>query len=298
MIPMLGKGDNLAKNWYFRGGGSQQGGGQLPINQRGVTTGYTGAGGTIDGWSQTGGTTTVNTSYVQHKAPANSSSDFYQIVDLPLVDGLYNVPLTFSVYNSLNSAFNNYHGSAIISSASGEVIVYDDGENCQLILQPVSNQRVKIIVRVFAGRSINMMAVKLELGSISTLAAEMGFNAVKIYDAPPDYATELAKCQRYYTKLHFAEYSTIGLGVGQGTWGQGVIALGLPQAMIADYATVTITGTILASGPGGFTFNSSPIAHLSGALANLQFAGAAVDGSFYAYAGAGGVDIEITSNRA
>lgn len=29
---------NLLDNWYFVGGGSQQGGGQFPINQRGETS--------------------------------------------------------------------------------------------------------------------------------------------------------------------------------------------------------------------------------------------------------------------
>ena len=32
--PVIGKGVNLLDNWYFVGGGSQQGGGQFPINQR------------------------------------------------------------------------------------------------------------------------------------------------------------------------------------------------------------------------------------------------------------------------
>ena len=53
---------NLLDNWYFVGGGSQQGGGQFPINQRGQTSyayGYLG-GYTVDRWKcQTGGTVTV-----------------------------------------------------------------------------------------------------------------------------------------------------------------------------------------------------------------------------------------------
>lgn len=40
---------NLLDNWYFVGGGSQQGGGQFPINQRGETE-YATNGYTIDRW--------------------------------------------------------------------------------------------------------------------------------------------------------------------------------------------------------------------------------------------------------
>lgn len=45
---------NLLDNWYFVGGGSQQGGGQFPINQRGQTR-YTGGNiYGIDRWQSTG----------------------------------------------------------------------------------------------------------------------------------------------------------------------------------------------------------------------------------------------------
>ena len=48
-MPVVGKGVNLLDNWYFVGGGSQQGGKQFPINQRGQTS-YSGIGYTIDRW--------------------------------------------------------------------------------------------------------------------------------------------------------------------------------------------------------------------------------------------------------
>ena len=44
---------NLLDNWYFVGGGSQQGGGQFPINQRGETS-RSGSGGFIDRWKLSG----------------------------------------------------------------------------------------------------------------------------------------------------------------------------------------------------------------------------------------------------
>lgn len=50
---------NLLENWYFVGGGSQQGGGQFPINQRGQTSYSTADAYTIDRWKLTSGSVTV-----------------------------------------------------------------------------------------------------------------------------------------------------------------------------------------------------------------------------------------------
>lgn len=49
---------NLLDNWYFVGGGSQQGGGQFPINQRGQTS-YPNAGYTLDRWKLTSGSVSL-----------------------------------------------------------------------------------------------------------------------------------------------------------------------------------------------------------------------------------------------
>lgn len=66
---------NLLDNWYFIGGGSQQGGGQFPINQRGLTE-YTGAVYGIDRWliNAGGGKITVQPDGVLYTntSPTNS----------------------------------------------------------------------------------------------------------------------------------------------------------------------------------------------------------------------------------
>lgn len=55
-----------------------------------------------------------------------------------------------------------------------------------------------------ANASLSFKAIKLELGSVSTLAS----------DTAPNYATELLKCQRYFQAL--AENTNINYGVGIG----------------------------------------------------------------------------------
>lgn len=57
------------------------------------------------------------------------------------------------------------------------------------------------VARITAGVAIR--AVKLELGSVSTLAM----------DTAPNYATELLKCQRYFQRIGLAEYVNIGSGI-------------------------------------------------------------------------------------
>lgn len=52
--------------------------------------------------------------------------------------------------------------------------------------------------------TIDLRAVKLELGSTSTLAQ----------DAPPDYAEELAKCQRYFVRIGNTSGVTTPIGYG------------------------------------------------------------------------------------
>lgn len=67
-------------------------------------------------------------------------------------------------------------------------------------------------VQVNAGYTIDIRAVKLELGSVSTLAN----------DAPPDYGEELAKCQRYFLRLYDSNYTY--LPVGYGIFSNGTVA--------------------------------------------------------------------------
>lgn len=59
-----------------------------------------------------------------------------------------------------------------------------------------------LIVNSVEGTTINIRAVKLELGSVSTLHL----------DAPPNYQQELAKCQRYYQRIKVNANAIVGQG--------------------------------------------------------------------------------------
>lgn len=194
-LTRISKGKNLFRNWFFKGGGSQQGGGQYPINQRGLTS-YTAVGGTIDGWFQTGGTTTVSANFIQHVSPANESSDFYQIVDLPYASDIYtDMSLTFSAV----AASRFRYGTAVINSDLLTETVVVSYNSFQLILQLIRPDKIKATIRVFAGETVTMSMAKLEFGQRQTLMSDLG--TPPTWDAPPDYQTELLRCSDGFTPL-------------------------------------------------------------------------------------------------
>ena len=197
-LSILGKGKNLFRNWYFLGGGSQQGGGQFPINQQGLTS-YTNAGMTVDGWYQTGGTTAVESYGVRHRSPAGESSDFYQIIDVPMsaTSGISGT-IVFSAL--IQATF--YSGSIYAPTLTEETVVFA-GDACQLVLTPITGNKIKATFRVYAGYNVLIKAAKLELGPISTLAYRVSQSQTTytLADTPPDGGEELAKCQRYLAPI-------------------------------------------------------------------------------------------------
>lgn len=85
-------------------------------------------------------------------------------------------------------------------------------------------------------KSLTLQAVKLELGSFSTLAN----------DAPPDYGMELAKCQRYFFRLKTSNYPCV-FAIGRLVAPtQARISIPTPVSM-RDNGTITATlnGNIL-----------------------------------------------------
>lgn len=89
-----------------------------------------------------------------------------------------------------------------------------------------------------------IMAVKLELGSVSTLAN----------DAPPDYGTEFLKCARYFLRIKYtnSRYPRIGTGVTLST-SNAAILIPTPVPMRATTITVSYSGSfaVISVGSSG-----------------------------------------------
>lgn len=74
--------------------------------------------------------------------------------------------------------------------------------NWQTTLQWTNTNKLQFFVRAYANESVSFKAVKLELGTVSTLSL----------DTSPNYVTELLKCQRYFYRLKIQRYVTSVLG--------------------------------------------------------------------------------------
>lgn len=189
---------NLLDNWYFVGGGSQQGGGQFPINQRGETS-RSGSGGFIDRWKLSGeGTATLGSDGITLTA-TTGNLEFMQFLGIPndrllgetvclsgLVDGDL-LSMSTSAPEEKPSAWTNIIN--IIKPFGFVQFNYDN-----------TADRFFCSVIVSAGNSVLLQASKLELGSTQTLAYQDEESNWKLFETP-DYAGELAKCQRYQIPL-------------------------------------------------------------------------------------------------
>lgn len=189
----LGKGVNLLDNWYLVGGGSQQGGEQFPINQRGQTT-WTSSNSKkyiFDRWWQFSGTVSLvalGLASVNGFIAQSFSEYIAQYLDgkvitfsvFGLVDNVpkcISLPLTYHMAGG-NSYKNTELGDAYVAGIDSGV-----GYFVQL-----SNIPAGVVIQAF----------KLELGPVSTLAYQDASGNVLLSDPVPNFGLELLKCQRCF----------------------------------------------------------------------------------------------------
>lgn len=169
---------NLLINWDMRN----------PVNQRGQTS-YVGAGYGIDmWWLQHLSMLQIEDGYVTY----SGMWELRQRFECSLVPGIYTL--------SIKAA--NCNGKTVFqcASAQNEVIV-------EIAIPEIGAEWEFKKITFYTGKSIShisfyntgqedatmdIQAVKLEVGSISTLALDLM--------QPSDYASELRKCQRYFQK--------------------------------------------------------------------------------------------------
>lgn len=207
--------ENLLDNWYFVGGGSQQGGGQFPINQRGQRS-YTGtAVYGIDRWKLSQGTTeTVNIE--SNGISISTLATFVQAFEnLGLQNG-ETITLSAVIDGVLISGSTTYN-------ASSSYISVVEADGFRLAIDP-QNKYFQLFNS--SGTSENLIqAVKLEKGYLSTLARKDESGNWVLNDPPPNFEQELAKCQRYYIALNGFGWIGSGQVDGGGVGGQFFIPL-------------------------------------------------------------------------
>ena len=94
---------------------------------------------------------------------------------------------------------------------------------------------------------IKIKAVKLELGSQQTLAHQ-DENGNWVLNEIPNYAEELAKCQRYFTNIPYSIGRTISTAVSDGN-GEAFFPIYFPTTMRVT-PVFTHTGILRVHGPG------------------------------------------------
>ena len=193
---------NLLDNWYFAN----------PVNQKGQME-YTGSGYTIDRWRSYGTKVSINDGYISLSTEGNPT--FCQKSEFDL----YDKTLTFSVLLANGSLCT---GTGILASDTAwkNTTLYEDS-SIKLWLQN-SNPLFNTAIDIKGNTPVDLVAAKLEFGSSQTLAHKEGSKWV--LNEIPDYATELAKCQRYFYKTQGAfEYR--GIAINQWYMNNGTIEL-------------------------------------------------------------------------
>lgn len=212
--------ENLLDNWYFAGGGSQQGGMQFPINQRGQTE-YASASAayTIDRWQCSAGTT-LSLQADGVKLSTNGIGWIGQKVENAA--NYIGKTLTFSALDNnrnLHSGSVVYDGTQIdIPTSFGSLRLQQDGDCLS-----ASMWHIDPAACVF-------QAAKLELGSTQTLARQEGDGNWVLNGSPPDYTLELLRCQRCFFRCS-TEYLAIANGYCSTTGTFASFLMKLPTQM-------------------------------------------------------------------
>lgn len=147
-----------------------------------------------------------------------------------------------TVTMSINDDGNIYSYSFTVparteSTQIGGSFIFKEGCRCNFFVMPQSSAYgYNFQISVEQGYSATIRAVKLELGSVSTLAN----------DAPPRYKSELDDCNFYCRVLKGNLYNATGIAVASTQ-----VRFTLPYQMYKQ-PTPSFSGTIRVLGTGGF----------------------------------------------
>lgn len=199
--------DNLLDNGCFVGGGSQQAEyGKLPINQQGQTV-YIGSGSLIDRWSfsNANGKLTIPQTLDAITLTASASEDTHgNIFFRQLVKNLpSNTVVTVSALIRGSGAGVLRVDRADYATSQSPVIFnvqsFDNpGSEWTLISGSgtLPDGNGVITLRVNDLTSIDIAAIKCEIGTVQTLAHQE--SNLWVLNEIPNYANELLKCQQYF----------------------------------------------------------------------------------------------------
>lgn len=213
------------------------------VRQRGsgaFTSGYT-----VDRWKISGGNPTITplTGYGVTLSQTTNTA-FEQLIDPALMSFCNGKTLTLSVYTSAGIFTGTGTLNTSVSAYSIRFLLGTTGFRAGLYNSGTSYWFARIDNPSAGTYSVDIYAMKLELGSVSTL----------VNDTPPNYAEELAKCQRYFFRIN-GGYHPFGVGDAVSTTAIRIfVPTPVPMRVLsAANVTVTMNGgvTMRPHGSGG-----------------------------------------------
>lgn len=216
--------------------------GWFTVRQRGDGS-FSSSGYTVDMWKIAGGPPTITplSGYgVNISQTINTAFD--QIIDPNLMPFYNGKTLTLSVYTSAGI----FTGTGVLNtSTSAYSIRFNLGTTGFRagLYNATTSYWFARIDNITSGATINLdvYAVKLELGSVSTLAN----------DAPSDYAEELMKCQYYFNQFTSSQqYGYIGIGIADTSTSASVF-IPTPVAMKYGAFSLNFSGAFSLKGASG-----------------------------------------------
>lgn len=240
---------NLLDNAYFIGGGSQQGGGQFPINQKGQTTYSNGT--AFDRWYIT--TSNGNLSIEPDGVLINQtlSSWFSQNIQNP--SQYANKTMTFSILvQAINSGILRIAiGDSLNTGDFGSGSVLDTqfnvGEIKLLTLTKTIQNGCSVVLSQAltpGGMTYKCFSAKLEIGNNQTLAYQKSDGSWELFLQPKnDYITQLLKCQ-YYSISFGKDLDYESVGFGEATSETSIMVVVPVPVALRIKPTAMLTGTL------------------------------------------------------
>lgn len=191
---VVGSNPNLLDNWNFAD----------PINQRGQTA-YTSGGYTIDRWYGEGDyrSVCVNDDFItlRNSETGGGNAWLAQFIENPWEIAGRNLTASILFRTDLSECvleMNSSEGHTAITlpATDGKWMLVTHNFS---LADTVTQYRYTVFVKENAIGSIDIKAVKLELGSEQTLARQE--NGVWVLNEIPDYGEQLLRCQRYFQRF-------------------------------------------------------------------------------------------------
>lgn len=208
---------NLLDNWYFGN----------PVNQRGQTS-YTGIGYGIDRWKATNANTKVTLTSLLGLTLQSISTTAQPFLAQTIenIEQLLGKTVTLSALTREGTLFQSTGTFPATWPTTGTFSFYCNITNVADIAYNVSAKTLSVRLKADINNTegIAFKAVKLELGSVQTLAHKEG--TTWVVNEIPDHSMELLKCQRYFQIINSPSSYDIqnGQGVAVG-WANSTTSL-------------------------------------------------------------------------